>query len=129
MLTRTELNAISGQILDTSIRIHSRLGPGLLETVYESILARDLARLGHLVERQKPISFDFEGMWFQDAFRPDLLIDRAVVVEVKSAAAIAPVFEKQVLTYLRILDLRLGLLVNFGQATLAQGFRRIANGF
>lgn len=123
------LNRISGDVLDASIRIHERLGPGVNETVYEIILARALVRKGYRVERQKPLSFDFEGMWFQDICRPDLIIESAVVVEVKSAEKLHPVFGKQVLTYLRIGDYRLGLVVNFGGALLKDNFQRIVNKF
>ena len=101
---KTDLNAITGQVVDSALRIHAKLGPGLLESVYETILARDLARKGFSVERQKPISFDFEGLWFEDAFRADLVIERSVVVEVKSVTALVAAHQKQLLTYLRLLE-------------------------
>lgn len=85
-----ELNRISGKIVSAAIRIHTNLGPGLLESVYETILCRDLVRGGHYVERQKPISFDYEGLWFDSAFRPDLIVDKSVVVEIKAAVDLAP---------------------------------------
>jgi GxxExxY protein len=122
-----QLNFISGRVVSAGVRIHQKLGPGLLESVYEVILARDLVRLGLHVERQRPVTFDFEGTVFNDAFRPDLIINDAVVVEVKAARAIEPVFERQLLTYLKILDLKIGLLMNFGMTTMEQGIRRIAN--
>jgi iron complex transport system substrate-binding protein len=122
-----QLNHITGAIISASYRIATRLGPGLLESVYEKVLARDLARSGLHVERQKWISFDFEGMWFENAFKVDLLIERAVLVEIKSEKEIAARDKKQVLTYLRLLDLKLGLLINFGAATLKDGIKRIAN--
>lgn len=122
-----DLNLVTGQIIDSAVRIHMSLGPGLLESVYEAILARDLARRGYFVERQKPVSFDFDGMWFENAFRADLIIERAVVVEIKSAVALTPVDEKQLLTYLRLLDYRVGLVLNFGAPLLKDGIRRIAN--
>ncbi len=103
------------------------LGPGLLESVYEVILARDLTRAGFHVERQKPISFDFEGTHFDEAFRPDLIVNGLVVIEVKAAVALAPVFERQLLTYLKILNMRRGLLLNFGMPTMKEGIRRVAN--
>lgn len=129
MTESDKLNRISGDVLDAAIRIHSALGPGLNENVYEIILARALVRKGYRVERQKPLSFDFEGMWFQDICRPDLIVDGAVVVEVKSAERLHPVFGKQVLTYLRVGDYRLGLVVNFGGALLKDNFQRVVNGF
>lgn len=122
-----ELNVITGAVVAAGVRIHQKLGPGLLESVYEVVLARDLARLGLHVERQKAISFEFEGTKFHEAFRPDLIIDRAVIVEIKAARALDPVFDRQLLTYLKIMDLRLGLVMNFGMATMKAGIRRIAN--
>lgn len=122
-----QLNVISGAVVAASVRIHQKLGPGLLESVYEVVLARDLVRLGLRVERQKAVSFEFEGTIFEDAFRPDLIINQAVIVEVKAARAPDPVFERQLLTYLKIMNLRLGLLMNFGMATMKDGIRRIAN--
>jgi iron complex transport system substrate-binding protein len=122
-----ELNVISGAVVAAGVRIHRKLGPGLLESVYEVVLARDLVRLGFRVERQRAVSFEFEGTTFEDAFRPDLIINKTVIVEVKAARALDPVFARQLLTYLKIMNLRLGLLMNFGMATMKAGIRRIAN--
>jgi len=122
-----ELNWITGAIVDAGVQIHTKIGPGLLESVYETILARELARQGFHVDRQKSLSFEFEGMRFENVARPDLVVDRTVVVEVKSVARIPLAFEKQVLTYLRILDLRVGLLLNFGAPLMKEGIKRIAN--
>jgi iron complex transport system substrate-binding protein len=122
-----ELNMITGAVIAAGVRIHRKLGPGLLESVYEVVLARDLVRLGFIVERQKAISFEFEGTTFEEAFRPDLIINGAVVVEVKAARTLDPVFQRQLLTYLKIMNLRLGLVMNFGMATMKAGIRRIAN--
>jgi iron complex transport system substrate-binding protein len=122
-----DLDALTAAIIGAGLRIHQKLGPGLLESVYEVILARDLARLGYHVERQKPIAFEFEGTRFEDAFRTDLIVNQAVVVEVKAAQALHPVFERQLLTYLRILHLRLGLIMNFGMTTMKEGIHRVAN--
>jgi GxxExxY protein len=122
-----ELNIISGAVVNAGVRIHQKLGPGLLESVYEVVLARDLVRLGFRVERQKSITFEFEGTIFNDAFRPDLIVNNAVVVEIKAARAQDPSFERQLLTYLKILNLRLGLLMNFGMSTMIAGIRRLAN--
>lgn len=122
-----DLNYISGAVVSAGVRIHRALGPGLLESVYEVILARDLTRLGFRVERQKAISFVFEGTLFEEAFRPDLISNGLVIVEVKAARAIDPVFERQLLTYLKIMNLRLGLVMNFGMTTMHAGIRRIAN--
>lgn len=121
------LNQISGAIVGAAFRIHTRLGPGLLESVYETVLARDLTRAGLFVERQKYISFDFEGLWFENAFCVDLVIERAVLVEVKSAKAVIDRDYKQLLTYLKLMDLRLGLLLNFGAARIKEGIKRVIN--
>lgn len=122
-----DLNAISGEIVDTALAIHRSLGPGMLETVYENVLARELERRGFRAARQVPISFDYEGMRFADICRADILVNDSVVVEIKSVELLAPVHTKQLLTYLRLLRLPLGLLINFGSATLKEGIRRVAN--
>ena len=118
---------ITGEIVDAAYKLHAGLGPGLLESVYEAVLARDLQRRGLAVERQKTVPFDFDGMQFDEGLRVDILVEYAVVVELKSIERLAPVHSKQVLTYLRLLDLRVGLLINFGAPTLKQGLRRIVN--
>jgi GxxExxY protein len=122
-----ELDDITGAIVDTSVHIHRDLGPGLLESVYEVVLARALERRGFQVERQKPIRFEYDGMVFEEGFRTDLLIDGRVVVELKSVEKLAPVHSKQLLTYLRLMHLPVGLLINFGGATLKEGLHRIVN--
>jgi iron complex transport system substrate-binding protein len=117
------------RIVDLAVKLHKGLGPGLLESVYESVLARDLARQGLHVERQRVVSFEYDGMLFRDALRVDLLVEDVVVVEIKSSEHHSPVFFKQTLTYLRLLDLSLGLLINFGLPTLRQGLHRVVNGY
>jgi len=124
-----EIDEITGEIIDAAYKLHTGLGPGLLESVYEAVLARSLERRGLKVERQKAVAFDFDGMHFDDGLRVDLLVDDAVIVELKSVEKLAPVHSKQVLTYLRLLDLPVGLLVNFGGATLKEGLHRIVNGY
>jgi iron complex transport system substrate-binding protein len=121
------LDEITGAIVDSALMLHRELGPGLLESVYEAILARDLARRGFRAERQQSVSFQFDGLNFDNALRPDLLVERRVVVEIKSIDRLAPVHSKQVLTYLRLLKLPVGLLINFGGATLREGLVRIVN--
>ena len=121
------LDEITGAIVDTSIKIHRDLGPGLLESVYETVLARALLRQGFGVERQKTVRFDYDGMTFEEGFRIDLLVDGLVVVELKSVETLAPVHGKQLLTYLRLMNLPVGLLLNFGAATLKEGLHRIVN--
>lgn len=122
-----ELDDISGAVVDASIRIHRDLGPGLLESVYEAVLARALERRGLKVECQLPISFSYDGMEFENSCRIDLLVNEQVVVEVKSLQRIAPVHMKQILTYLRLTNLRVGLLLNFGADTMKEGLTRVVN--
>ena len=121
------LDDITGAILDASLKIHRELGPGLLESVYEAVLARALERRGFKVERQKVIRFEYDGMVFEEGLRLDLLVEGVVVVELKSVENLAPVHSKQVLTYLRLMNLSVGLLINFGAATLKEGLHRIVN--
>lgn len=121
------LDDITGAVVDASLKIHMGLGPGLLESVYEVVPARALELRGFRVERQKVIRFEYEGMVFEEGFRTDLLVDGCVVVELKSVEKLAPVHRKQVLTYLRLMNLQVGLLINFGAATLKEGLHRIVN--
>jgi iron complex transport system substrate-binding protein len=125
----TDLNVVTGQIVDAALKIHEALGPGLLESVYQSVLERELDRRGLHVAAQCNVPFQFEGMHFQQGLTVDLLVERAVVVELKSVEKLAPVHFKQVLTYLRLLDYRIGLLINFGGARLKDGLHRIANDY
>lgn len=122
-----ELDAITGAIIEESLKIHIDLGPGLLESVYEVVLARALIRRGFQVERQKVVAFEYDGMSFEDGLRLDLLVDGRVVVELKSVEKLSPVHHKQVLTYLRLMKLPVGLLINFGASTLKEGLHRIVN--
>jgi len=122
-----DLNLISGKIVDAAFHIHSALGPGLLESVYEVILARELEKRGLQVERQKPVPIVFDGLRFDEGFRADLIVENCVVVELKSVEEIARVHAKQLLTYLRLLDFRLGRLINFGAPVIKNGIRRIVN--
>ena len=122
-----EINEITGDILDASVKIHKMFGPGLLESVYERLLAIELGKRGHKVERQKAISFRYEDVLFENAFRLDLLVDGQVVIELKSTSAMHLVYAKQVRTYLVLAGLQVGLLVNFGMPTLKEGFVRVIN--
>ena len=124
-----DLNCITGQIVDAAFNIHSRLGPGLLETVYEVILAKELERRGFRVERQKPVPIEFDGLRFDEGFRADLVVEDAVIVELKSVENMAPVHAKQLLTHLKLLDFRVGLLINFGAAVLKDGIKRVVNDY
>jgi len=127
MRMHKEIDDITGEIVDAAYKLHSRLGPGLLESVYEMILAKQLEKRGLRVERQKSISFEFDGIHFEDGFRVDLLVEGSVVVELKSLEKLATVHSKQLLTYLRLLQLPVGLLINFGAATMKEGLDRIVN--
>ena len=118
---------ISSVVVDTAFQLHRDMGPGLLESVYEAVLARMLERRGLRVERQKAASFDFDGMHFDEGLRVDLLVDGCFVVELKSVEKLSPVHAKQLLTYLRLLNLPVGLLINFGAATFKEGVRRVVN--
>lgn len=122
-----ELDAITGVVIEEAIRIHRELGPGLLESVYEVVLARALARRGLRVERQRVVQFEYDGMLFVEGLRVDLLVEDCVVVELKSIEKLAPVHAKQTLTYIRLMKLEVGLLINFGGETLKEGLKRIVN--
>ncbi len=127
---RTELDPeqLSAIVVDAAFHLHRDLGPGLLESVYQVLLARVLERRGLRVELQKPVIFDYDGLRFEGGLRVDLLVNGKLVVELKSVEKLAPVHAKQVLTYLRLLGLPLGLLINFGAATFREGCKRIVNG-
>ncbi|MCK6452850.1 MAG: GxxExxY protein [Alphaproteobacteria bacterium] len=125
--TGRTLDDITGMIVDASYKLHAGLGPRLLESVYEAVLARDLERRGLAVERQKPISFVYDGLHFNEGLRLDLLVESQVIVEIKSVERLAPVHPKQLLTYLRLMNLPVGLLVNFGAPMLKEGVKRIVN--
>jgi iron complex transport system substrate-binding protein len=123
-----DLDDITGAIVDTAMQVHQKLGPGLLESVYEIVLARELWRRGFRVERQKAVRIEYDGVVFEEGFRADLLVESQVIVELKSVERLAPVHSKQLLTYLRLMHLQVGLLINFNGATLKEGLHRIVNG-
>ena len=120
-------NEISQIIVDTAFQIHKRLGPGLLESVYEVILTHALDRRGLKVARQVPVPIVFDGIKYDEGFRADLIVEDKVIVELKSVEKIAPVHKKQLLTYLRLADKRLGLLINFGLELIRDGISRVVN--
>ena len=121
-------NEIAKIIVDACYHIHTSLGPGLLESVYEVVLARELEGRGLRVQRQVAVPIVWEGQKFDEGFRADLVIQDKVIIELKSVEKIAPVHAKQLLTYLRLMDRRLGLLVNFGEALIKNGIKRVVNG-
>ena len=118
---------IISKILDAAVRLHMDLGPGLLESVYEMALAKRLERDSLTVQRQVAVTFEYDGIRFEDAFRVDLLVEDRIVVELKSVECLQPVHFKQVTTYIRLLDKPYGLLLNFGAAKMRDGIRRIIN--
>lgn len=120
-------NEISKVIVDACYNIHYELGPGLLESVYEEILYYELVNLGLKVERQKPIPLKWKDIKMEVGFRADLIVENKVVIELKSVESISPVHPKQVLTYLKITGLKLGLLINFNEKLIKDGITRIVN--
>lgn len=124
-LTENDLARI---VVDAAFKVHTSLGPGLLESVYEIVLAHELIARGLQVQRQVPIAIEYEGMRFEEAFRADLLVDNLLIVELKSIEAIRPVHKKQLITYLRLSHRKLGLLINFGAPLIKDGITRVVNG-
>ncbi len=124
-----DIDVISGDVVDVAIRLHRELGPGLLESVYEMLLAGRLEAMGYEVERQVPIRVEFDGIQFENAFKVDLLVNGRLIVEIKSIDRLAPVHAKQLLTYLRLTKQPVGLLINFGGETLKEGVRRLVNNY
>jgi GxxExxY protein len=121
------IDEVAKVIVDTGYRLHFDLGPGLFESVYEAILAKMLEARGLSVRRQVPVPIRYQGVEIEEGFRADLIVNDIVLVELKSIAAISPVHQKQVLTYLRLLGMPIGLLINFGTSTYKEGVSRIAN--
>jgi GxxExxY protein len=121
-------NDIGTRVLEAAIRVHRELGPGLFETVYEVILARELADVGLKVERQVPVPILYKGIRFDEGFRADLIVENLVLLELKSIERILPAHKKQVQTYLRLTGLKLGYLLNFGEVVLKSGITRCVNG-
>jgi GxxExxY protein len=123
------LEALAKQVVGCGFQVHTDLGPGLLESVYEVVLAKYLVKRGFQVERQTPISFTLDGSTFEGAFRVDLLVENVLVLEIKSLERTLPVHNKQLLTYLRLMKLQLGFLMNFGAASFKDGIHRLANDY
>ena len=120
-------NEIAREIVNAAFKVHTRLGPGLLESVYETVLAYELTSRGLRVVRQQPTPVVYDEIKMDDGFRADLLVESRVIVELKSLEVIAPVHKKQLLTYLRLSDRRLGLLINFGSELIKDGITRVVN--
>ncbi len=122
-----DIEELARLAVDCGLKIHKALGPGLFESVYETIMAASLARCGFAVERQKPIAIEYDGLLFSEAFRADLVVEGRLIIEIKSIDRLAPVHGKQMLTYLRLARQPLGLLMNFGGETFREGVRRVVN--
>jgi GxxExxY protein len=120
-------NELATIIVDACYQIHTGLGPGLLESVYEVVLQKELQKRGLHVMRQTPVPIVWGGVTFVEGFRADLIVNDLVIIELKSVERLAPVHAKQLLTYLRLMDKRLGLLVNFGEALIKTGIKRVVN--
>ena len=120
-------NDIARVVVDASFKIHTTLGPSLLESVYEAVLEYELKKRGLRVARQVPLPVVYEGIQLEEGFRADLIVEEKVIVELMSVEQVAPVHKKQLLTYLRLTDKRLGLLINFGTALIKEGICRVVN--
>ena len=121
-------NETARQVADAALAVHRALGPGLLESVYETALFHELQKRGLSVERQVPVTFVYDGHCYDEGFRIDLLVAACVIVELKSVETVHPVHKKQLLTYLRLSGKHLGILINFNSALLKDGITRIVNG-
>ena len=123
-----EENEIGTLILDSAFYLHKNLGPGLLESVYEAILARLLSNKGLSVQRQVSIPIEFEGEYYEEGFRADLFVDGKVIIELKSVGKVTDMHKKQLLTYLKLTNTKLGYILNFGGELMKDGIVRIING-
>ena len=121
-----ELDMVARTAVDSAFAVHTALGPGLLESVYESCLAHELRKRDLLVERQVPLPVKYDGLELEAGFRLDLLVNRALIIELKTVDSLLPIHHAQILTYLKLSGLRLGLLINFNSATLKSGIKRVA---
>jgi GxxExxY protein len=121
-------NEITGIIIDAAIQIHRKLGPGLLESVYRVVLAHELRKRSLCVEEEQPVPIFWDRVRMEVGYRADLIVEDMVIVELKSVESMAAVHKKQLLTYLRLADKRVGLLINFGASILKDGIHRVVNG-
>jgi len=120
-------NLLAKEVVDSAFQIHNRLGPGLLESAYEVVLLHELRKKGLSAQSQYPVPLKWDGIQLDVGYRADLMIEEKLIVELKSTEQILAVHKKQLLTYLRIADCRLGLLVNFGEALIKDGISRVVN--
>lgn len=124
-----EINEITGGIIDASIKIHKQLGPGLLESVYEEVLHYELTKRGFYSEKQVPLPVIYDELKMEVGFRIDLLIEKKVIVELKSVETVTPFFKKKLLNHLRLTNLQVGLLINFNEELLKNGITRLFNNY
>lgn len=125
---KMEENEIGKEVVDAAVKIHSALGPGLLESVYEAVLAKELERRGFSVARQVAVPIEYEGMGFDEGFRADIIVEKKVILELKSVEQMSKVHHKQLFTYLKLKELKLGYLLNFGAPLMKDGIKRMING-
>ena len=121
-------NEIAKEVVDAAYHIHTRLGPGLFESVYEVVLAYELKKRGLEAERQVPIPIKYDAITFDEGFRADIVVGKRVILELKSIESLGNVHKKQLLTYLKLTNMKLGLLINFNEALIKDGIVRIVNG-
>lgn len=121
-------NEVAHQVVDAAYKIHVRFGPGLLESAYQALLTYELRKRGLRVECEKPVPLIYEAVALDVGYRADLVVEDMVIVELKAVEKLAPVYKRQLLTYLKLADKRLGLLINFGEARIKDGIHRVANG-
>ena len=126
-MVNPELNVITEAIIGSAIEVHRSLGPGLLESIYQTCLSFELTQRGHRVEEQRQLPIVYKGLKLEGSYRVDMVVDGLVIVELKTVERIEPVHEAQLLTYLKLSGLKLGLLINFNVPVLRQGVRRLAN--
>jgi len=120
-------NDIAKQVVDVAYNLHSRIGPGIFEVVYEVTMEHELKKRGFSVRRQVPIPIVWDGLKFVEGFKADMIVNDKVILELKSIEKLLPVHAKQLLTYLRLTDMRLGLLINFGEEFIKNGIKRVVN--
>ena len=128
-MTRSELNQLSHEIIDIAVIVHKRLGPGLLESVYRKVLAYELHKRGYKVGEEVPMICIYDGIDMGLSYRADIIVEDEIIIEVKSTEENHPIFYKQLLSYLKVSNKRIGLLINFSQDTVIQGLKRIVNNF
>ena len=121
-------NEIATIVVDAAYKVHVALGPGLLESIYEVVLCHELRKRGLRAERQVPVAIEYDGIRFDEGFKADIVVEDKVVLELKSVENVLPVHHKQTLTYIRLMDKRLGILMNFGEVRIKDGISRIVNG-